>query len=102
MNFQERQERVKQLVERVLVENEEARNNDWIMIFDALEKGSGIKLPAFYKNAILDSKINPHSLLRQRRIVQKEMRNLKPTNPIIEAKRKKLSKEYLKYLKNSN
>jgi DNA modification methylase len=77
--------------EKAMTDNEMARNSDWHLLFEVL-KNQGVMLNETQKFHILHSGVNMHTLLRERRRIQKEGL-LIPTDQEV-AKKRKLYQEY--------
>jgi hypothetical protein len=83
--------RHKEMNKKAMTENEMARNSDWHLLFEVL-KNQGIHLNESQKHHILYSGVNLHTMLRERRRIQKDG-ELIPTDPVV-AKQRKLYQEY--------
>lgn len=69
--------------------NPNARNNDWELLFTALEL-NGVPLSSFTKQKIIETGINYHSLLRERQRIQSSG-DLLPTCPKVLKSRRLLA-----------
>lgn len=81
--------------------NEDARNCDWELFFDALERENNIFIPSFIKEAIKYSKVNYKTLIRQRAMIQSEGLFL-PTDAKVISKRRLKQQEIQKHFSNTS
>lgn len=95
MNFKKRVNRHREMAMKVLESSENARNNDWSLIFDALSI-HGVEINYNTKIDIITSGVNVHTLVRERRRIQKTGLFL-PTNPTVAKKRRLLAADYAEH-----
>jgi hypothetical protein len=98
MEFKKKVNKHKELALEVMELNEESRNNDWVLIFDALSL-SGVSIDTDTIVRIKKSGVNVHTLVRERRKIQSTGLFL-PTNPEVEKRRRLRAADYAEHYSN--
>lgn len=95
MTLKKRINRHKKFAMDALEVDENSRNNDWDLIFTSLTL-NGVDISEEQQKAIKSSGINIHTLIRERRYIQKSGL-YPPTNPEVLKKRRLLAADYAEH-----